>query len=83
MKSSYTECEKMAEVKDQSQIIGEFLDWAAEELEFYLCVYSGYSRENIPIGMSTEVLLSKFFDIDLDEVKKEKRQMLDEIRREK
>ena len=44
---------------------------------------SGYSRENIPIGMSTEVLLSKFFDIDLDEVKKEKRQMLDEIRREK
>lgn len=35
----------------------------------------------IPITERTEVLLSMYFDIDLDKIEAEKRQMLDEQRK--
>lgn len=81
MTTRYPECEKMAAVKDQSQVIGEFLEWAEATQEFELCIYSGYSKEYIPVGITKERLLARFFDINLDKVEKEKRQMLDELRR--
>jgi hypothetical protein len=79
--NKYPECEKMSSVKDKSQVIGEFLEWAKQTQEFCMCVYSGYSKEYIPISMTTEILLAKFFDIDLEKAEKEKRQMLEELRR--
>lgn len=78
---NYPECEKMAAVEDKSQVIGEFLEWAKETQDFHLCIYSGYGKEYIPIGITVERLLAKFFDIDIDKVEKEKRQILEEIRK--
>jgi hypothetical protein len=81
MANQYPECEKMAAIKDKSQVIGEFLEWASETQGFRLCISDWYSNEYIPIGMTTEILLAKFFDIDLNKVEIEKRKILDNIRR--
>lgn len=76
----YPECEKMAAVKDQSQIISEFLEWMQHEQKLIICVYSDYSRKYIPVDTTFEKLLAKFFEIDLDKIEEEQRYMLDEIR---
>lgn len=87
METQCPECEKMAAVKDQSRIIGEFLEWLRSEKEWEICELTGQFDIDIiddylsPVGFSTEELLAKFFNIDLDKVEKEKRQMLDELRR--
>lgn len=80
METQYPECEKMAAVKDKSQLIGEFIEWMRDEQGFEICIRSWYSREYIPMGMTIKILLAKFFDIDLNEVEKERRQMLGEMR---
>jgi hypothetical protein len=83
MKTKYPECEKMAAVKDKSQIIGEFLEWLTHErlIRVELCVRNDIHDNLIPCYPSTEELLAEFFDIDLNKIEKEKRQMLDELRR--
>lgn len=81
MAEKYPECEKMAAIKDKSQVIGEFIEWMRDTQEFEICIFSGYSKEYIPIGMTIEILLSKFFDIDLKKVEEERRHILDELRR--
>lgn len=81
MENQYPECEKMAAIRDKSQVIGEFLEWAEETQDFCMCMYSGYGHEYIPINMTKEILLAKFFNIDLNKVEKERRQILDRIRK--
>lgn len=75
---NYPECEKMKDVQEDSQKIGEFLDWLLNKRGLVICKWekSGYFeyRRNI------EELLAEYFGIDLNKVEKEKRQMLDEIR---
>ena len=87
MKNKYPECEKMVAVKDKSQAIGEFLDWLKEEKKFAISAFhdgGDYSfGEWRPIRTSTEQLLAEFFNIDLDKVEEEKRQMLKELRKDK
>lgn len=80
MENQYPECEKMAKVKDKSQIIGEFIDWIIETQKFIVCVDSGYGGY-YPVNITIEELLAKFFGIDLNKVEEERRQMLDEIRK--
>ncbi len=74
-----TECEKMAAVKGQSQVIGEFIEWLRLEKDLEICEWNG--GDYFRVSSSTEELLGEFFDIDLEKVEKEKRQMLDELRR--
>lgn len=81
MATQYPECEKLSNISDQSQLIGNFLEWASGTQEFHMCIYSGHSEEYLPIGMATERLLAKFFKINLDKVEEERRQMLDEVRK--
>lgn len=84
MKSEYPECEKMAAVKDQSQKIGEFIEWLRSEKDWEICEWWGklnHGGSYSPARFSTENLLAEFFNIDLDKVEKERRQMLDELRR--
>lgn len=38
------ECEKMAKVRDQSQKIGEFLEWLRGEKEIVFCTYHQHSK---------------------------------------
>ncbi len=61
------ECDKLYKVKDESQTIGEFLDWLQEEHEIFL-----------PFSITD--LLAEYFEIDLKEVERERRAILDELR---
>ncbi len=80
MKTRYPECGKMAAVKDQSQAIGEFLDWFINEKKVELGIrnHNGFLIQFHP---SYERLLAEYFDIDLDKAEEEKRQMLDKLRK--
>ncbi len=82
MENKYPECKKMAAVRDQSQVIGEFLEWLANEKETWICKREEEDRTYYLWGFSVEIVLAEFFGINLNKVDEEKRQMLDEIRRE-
>ena len=86
----YPECEKIAKVKDKSQLIGEFLDWARSEKNIELCeptdLMNPHDHREIldelaPISQSIEQLLADFFDIDLDKAEKERQQIIDDLRK--
>lgn len=62
------ECDKLHKVKDESQNIGEFLDWLIE-------------YHNVSLPDSIVDLLAEYFNIDLEKVEEEKRTILDELRR--
>lgn len=82
------ECDRMLAVRDKSQAIGEFLEWAAD---------GGYSIGKVTRGRnwagqivpghfvtieatSIKQLLAEFFSIDLELVEREKLALLAEIR---
>ena len=80
----YPEHEKMAKVKNKSQVIGEFLEWMTNENELFVCRNIGGDRQLlVTYPLNFEYLLAKYFDIDLDKIDKEKRQMLKELRKQK
>lgn len=70
----YPEHEKLSKVKDQSQVIGEFLDFS----KFTLC--EERRGRYYPTMMSIQDILADWFGIDSQRLEDEKRQMLDEIR---
>lgn len=96
--AKYPEHAKLDKVKDQSQTIGEFLEWLGtknRELATYreskeppYIDIDGELKSNekyipegwYPLNYSIEKLLAEYFEIDLNKLEKEKRQMLDEIR---
>jgi hypothetical protein len=93
---------KLHAIKDQSQAIGEFIDWLRDEKNVFLGrshshADSGCEREEDKSGFrfwncgmtegeyepertSVVTLLAEFFDIDLEKIEKEKRQMLKTLR---
>lgn len=73
--SKYPECDKMKEVSEKSQAIGEFIEWLGYEKNIYLM-----HEDETPVRMSMEVMLAEFYNIDLKKVEQERQQMLDEIR---
>jgi len=80
----YPECEKMTSVRGSADIVGEFLDWLSNKKEYSICGF--YSEEPDegeyhPIDLNIEQLLAEFFEIDLNKVEEEKRQILGDIRR--
>ena len=85
--SKYPECDKIVAVHDQSQKLGEFLDWLREQ-GWELCAYQGVEDEEseetpdgwYPIHKPAEQLLAKFFGIDLNKVEAERRALLEAIR---
>lgn len=83
--SDYPECEKMTNVRPQSDIVGEFLDWMSNKKEYNICEYHedgpGEAGGYYPINSNIEELLADFFEIDLKKIEEERRQMLDDIRR--
>lgn len=77
----YEEHEKMKLIKNESQILGEFLSWLKDEREpnIILCEYDTYDqcsecRKNI------EQILAEYFKIDLNKIEKEKQQMIEGLR---
>ena len=77
--SAYPEHDKLTKIKDQSQAIGEFMDWLADDGIFLAHYEEGY---NFPHHVHTPItdLLASFFGIDQKKLEEEKRQMLEGIR---
>lgn len=75
----YQQHEKLNTVKDQSQAIGDFLEWLHSEKGIILASY-GNSDSNLltPDGTAKERLIAEYFEIDLDALESEKRAMLAE-----
>ena len=71
----YPECEKLSAVSDQSQVIGEFIDWLGETHAAEIGVWR--KDHMVPIGIRMEQLLAEFFGIDLEKVEEERRAMLE------
>ena len=78
--SQYPEHDKLKEIQEESQIIGEFLDncgytlakWSKEP---HLVDYA----ELVPVGSIPDIL-AEYFGIDQNKLEAEKRAMLDEMR---
>jgi hypothetical protein len=73
--SEVPELTKMLAVKEQSQVIGEFIDWLNEEKGIYLKA-KGYC----PV-FDFEGLLAEFFKIDLKKAEQEKQKILEGLRK--
>jgi hypothetical protein len=76
------ELDKMEAVQEQSQTIGEFLEWLNGK-GISLCKLGTADWEqnfHFPIHDSTEKLLAEYFDIDLNKVEQEKQVLLAEWR---
>lgn len=86
--------DKMAGVKERSQVIGEFLDWLGTQ-GMHLCTlqdvpmafwdeYQGaMDVEEVtywPVNKNIERLLAEYFGIDLDQAEQERRELLERIR---
>jgi hypothetical protein len=72
----YPEHVKLRAVKDDSQKLGAFLDWLQEQ---GIALYHD-EPEPLAVCLTTEKLLAKYFEIDLDKIETEKRAMLEEQR---
>lgn len=71
--SNRPECDKLLAVKDQSQIIGEFLEWLINKDDSRIAKFSEIDKMYCPNYESTEKLLARYFKIDLKKLEKEKR----------
>lgn len=83
-KSKYPEHEKLNEVHEDSQTIGDFIEWIQTGgfPGMKLCQIDEYGDGNFyPKWTRTEDILAAYYDIDLEKIDKEKREMLEEIRR--
>lgn len=73
------ECEKLSKVSEQSNKIGDFLDWLRQH-SIVLCVYDDGEEAYFDAGMMTDSginhLLAKYFGIDLDKVEEERKALL-------
>ena len=93
--ADYPEHEKLAAIKDQSQAIGEFIDWCTSTHGVSLAEWEpaqvrttrghfGHRRIERRMHPTTHRLanlLAEFFGIDNQKLEAEKRAMLDEMRR--
>ena len=83
------ELEKIVEHRDESDIIGGFLEWLQDEQKIHLCEWGDYSGEEYEedeqfyqINRTIEQLLAEYFEIDLDKAEKERVALLEQIRRD-
>ena len=77
----YSEHEKLKAIQEQSQVVGEFLDWLQNEKHPVIAEYQKEDPQLLyPIYISIEQLLADFFDIDLKKIEIENRQILEKQR---
>jgi len=75
------ECDKMHAVHDQSQAIGEFLEWLEGPKRLVIAGYLNEDSNNLqPVHINTEKILAEFFNIDLNKADDEKRAVLQWMR---
>lgn len=76
------ECEKLASVSEDSNKIGDFLEWlSAQQVSFASWNNESERWELHPLdSLSTNQLLAQYYEIDLDKVEKERRALLEWLR---
>ena len=78
---STPELDRLAAVSDESQAIGEFLEWLQSERNIVLAEYLNPKAHLLyPANVGIETLLAQYFKIDLAKVEKERRLLLQSIR---
>ncbi len=82
IQDKYPESTRMKEVSEQSQAIGEFIDWMNRNaMQVCEWVENKHRKEYLPVAMSIEEMLAKYYQINLKRVEEEKQQMLVEHRK--
>lgn len=71
--SEYPEHDKMHGVVEASQAIGEFMEWLGSEGIHFATEENG---RYLPTHLNIQTVLAQYFEIDLDEIEREKRRML-------
>jgi hypothetical protein len=83
-RSQTPELDKLSKVKEESQLIGSFLDWLQTEGGYTICKYyekdGGLQEAFLPARKSIEEMLAQYFKIDLRKVEWERRKLLNMIR---
>lgn len=81
------ETDKIILHKEHAQVIGEFLEWLGVECKVGLFQVKEFDCEGdiptfsqVPFCENTDILLAKFFDIDLKKVEEERAAILEYIR---
>lgn len=77
----YPECEKLQKVSSQSNTIGEFLEWLSYEKNLSLCELDEERDYYHLYHYQIEQLLAEFFEIDLNKVEQERRQILEDLQK--
>lgn len=77
----YPELAKMSRVREASQAIGEFIETSGLVLSEWVEVEGYRDPHLMPISLSIEQVLAKYFDIDLNKVEKERRAILRDIQK--
>jgi hypothetical protein len=72
--STYPEHDKLTAVADQTQAIGEFIEWLGGKGVFLACFVAGHNFPREVHGFRD--LLAEWAGIDQDKLEAEKRQML-------
>jgi hypothetical protein len=82
VEEQYPECEKLAQVAVKHGAIYEFIKWLNEIKKIHLCKYG--ERDLLwPITTSTEKLLAEYFELDLNKIEQERKQILENMRKPK
>lgn len=82
---TYPEHDKLSAIADQSQAIGEFMEWLKDgarpqQPRLFLAHYVEGEECPVPLHTPTEDLLAEYFEIDQSKLEQEKRAMLDSLR---
>ena len=80
------ELEKIADNNDVSQVIGDFIEWLADDQNISLMCYVGSCDWDethdvyAPNALTIEQLLAGYFGVDLAKAEKERQGLLTELR---
>jgi len=77
----YPMCTRLSRVKEESQKLGEFIEWLQAEYNPHLTLCDYVDDEYLPADIRMEVLLAAYFGIDLKKLEEERRTMLKELQR--
>jgi len=78
MSGRYPEHEKMMKVKEESQAIGDFIDWLSWHKRVHLAKWE--NDRFSPFHYDIERLIAEYYGIDLNVIETEKRAMIEEFR---
>ena len=78
---TYPEHEKLQKIADKSQEVGGFIDWLQSEKGVVFCIeeQKNHGVELRPFHISIEKSLAEYFEIDLEKIQTEKKEILDDI----